>query len=126
MYLRFATRRIDEDSHKQKGVFVAAYELLDSGDLSKDEWQKVRAELDWFNQHLPHPPKDFNPSRAIFWFNSGAKEGIRRIWELVAILREHGHFVEVFKCRRLANIRYRDNFQVAAYPSDLDGRITVQ
>jgi hypothetical protein len=126
MYLRFVTKGIDEDSHKQKGVFMAAYELLDSGDLSKDEWQRVRTTLDWFSQHLPNPSKDFNPSRAIFWFKSEAKDSVKRVWELVAILREHGHFVEVFKCRRLANIRYRDSFQVAAYPSDLDERITVQ
>jgi hypothetical protein len=37
MYLRFVTTRIDEDSHKPQGVFVAAYSLLDSGDLNPDE-----------------------------------------------------------------------------------------
>jgi hypothetical protein len=126
MYLRFVTKRIDEDSHKQKGVFVAAYELLDSGDLSKEEWRRVREILNWFNRSLPHPPNDFKPGRAIFWFDTKAKDCIGRVWELVAILREHGHYVEVFKCRRLANVHYRDDFQVAAYPSDLDGRITVQ
>ena len=126
MYLRFATRLIDEDSHKQKGVFVAAYELLDSGDLSRDEWQRVKEILNWFEKHVPAPPKHFNRSRAIFWFKSEAKEGLHQIWDLIAILRQHGHFVEVLKCRRLANVCYRDDLQVAAYPSDLDGRITVQ
>lgn len=126
MYLRFATTKIDDDSHKAQGVFAAAYELLDSGDLTKNEWKRIREILDWFNQNLPHPPKDFDTGRAIFWFKPGAKESIGRIWDLIAILREHGHHVEIFKCRRLANVCYRDDFQVAAYPSDLDDRITVQ
>jgi hypothetical protein len=59
MYLRFVTTRIDEDSHKPQGVFVASYALLDSGDLTRDEWKRVRDILDWFNDNLPHPPKNF-------------------------------------------------------------------
>jgi hypothetical protein len=59
MYLRFATTRIDEDSRKPQGVFVAAYLLLDSGELTSDEWKRAREILDWFNKHLPHPPKVF-------------------------------------------------------------------
>jgi hypothetical protein len=126
MYLRFTTKTIDEVSHKPSGVFVEAYRLLDSGDLNSDEWKELRDILDWFNINLPHPPKKFTASRAIFWFNSNAKESIRRIWDLVHLLQAHGHHVNVFKCRRLANITYSDQFQVAAYPSDLDGKITQQ
>ena len=66
MYLRFVTTGIDEDSHKKQGVFVASYALLDSGELSRDEWKVVRETLDWFNANLPHPPKKFTASRAIF------------------------------------------------------------
>jgi hypothetical protein len=126
MYLRFVIRWIDEDSHKPQGVLVAAYSLLDSGELDQEEWNQVRGILDWFNAHLPHPPESFSTGRAIFWFRSAAAEGISRMWELVQILREHGHHVEVHKCRRLANICYWDQFQVAAYPSKEDGRVTVQ
>jgi hypothetical protein len=126
MFLRFVTTRLDEDSHVAQGVFVAAYGLLDSGQLSTEEWRHVREILNWFNEHLPHPPDSFPGGRAIFWFRSAARESIQRIWDLVAVLREHDHHVEVHKCRRLANIRYRDEFQVAAYPSDRDGRILIQ
>jgi len=93
---------------------VAAYSLLDSGDLSSDEWKHVREILDWFNEHLPHPPDSFSKSRAIFWFKSSAKEGIKKIWELVYLLRQHGRHVEVYKCRYLATIYYQDQLQVAA------------
>jgi hypothetical protein len=126
MYMRFVTTRIDEDSRRPRGVFVAAYALLDSGDLSGDERKRVREILDWFNTYLPHPPKSFKAGRAIFWFKSNAEESISQIWELVYLLREYGHHVEVHKCRRLRNIHYEDELQVAAYPSKTDGRITVQ
>jgi hypothetical protein len=126
MYLRFVTIRIHKDSHKQQGVFAAAYALLDSGDLTRDEWNQIREMLNWFNANLTSPPKDFDSPRAIFWFKSSAKENIRKIWELIHLLRQHGHHIEVHKCRRLANVLWEDKLQVAAFPSKLDGRITVQ
>jgi hypothetical protein len=126
MFMRFVTTRMDEDSRKPQGVFVAAYSLLDSGDLSSEEWKRVRGILDWFNAHLPHPPSSFSTGRAIFWFKSSAKESISQIWELVYLLRQHGHHIEVHKCRHLANISYQDRLQVAAYPSDRDGRTIIQ
>ena len=55
MYLRFVTTRIDEDSHKPQGVFQASYALLDSGDLTRDQWEYVRGMIIWFNGNLPTP-----------------------------------------------------------------------
>lgn len=126
MFLRFVTTRMDKDSRRPQGVLVASYSLLDSGALSSDEWKRLREILDWFNHHLPHPPDNFTAGRAIFWFKSTAKESISQIWELVYLLRQHAYHVEVHKCRRLANIRYEDELQIAAYPSKRDGRITIQ
>lgn len=126
MFLRFTITHIDEDSHKPQGVFVAAYSLLESGDLDSAEWKRLRELLDWFNDNLPHPPDSFYASRAIFWFKSSAHENVSRIWEMVHLLRAHGYHVEVYKCRRLGNISYEDDLQVAAYPSDRDAKISVQ
>jgi hypothetical protein len=126
MFLRFAITQIDEDSRKPKGVFVAASALLDSCDLEVEESKHLRELLDWFHENLPEPPEDFYASRAIFWFKSSAHESVSRIWELVQLLRLHGYHVQVYKCRRLANVSYQDEFQVAAYPSDRDARVTVQ
>lgn len=126
MYLRFTTLKIDEDSKRPQGVFIAAYRLLDSGDLSVAEWEHVREILDWYKANLPLPPKNFEASRAIFWFRGGAAESIRRMWELVAILRAHDISVSVHKCRHLGNISYFDKLQVAAYPSPDDAKVTVQ
>ncbi len=126
MFMRFVTTCIHNESQKPEGVFAATYSLLDSGSLNSDEWNRLREILIWFNKNLPHPPDRFSANRAIFWFKSGAKESIGQIWELVRALRLHGHHVEVHKCRRLANIAYEDQYQVAAYPSERDGTITVQ
>lgn len=126
MFLRFVTTRIDKDSHKQEGVFAASYALLESGQLTKDEWTCIKELLNWFNVNLPHPPKTFNSKRAIFWFKAASEENIQKIWELVHVLRQHGHYVEVHKCRQLGNILWEDEFQAAAFPSRLDGRITIQ
>jgi hypothetical protein len=125
MFLRFTTTRIDEDSHKPEGVFQAGLSLLDSGDLDRTEWTRLREILIWFNKNLPSP-ESFSADRAIFWFKSAADESIKRVWDLVHILRAHECHVVVHKCRRLGNICYEDKFQVAAYPSKLDGRVNVQ
>jgi hypothetical protein len=125
VYIRFVTTRIDEDSHQPQGVFVSSYTLLDSGDLSPDEWKRLREILDWFNENLSHPPENFAAGRAIFWFKPSAGESIRNVWGLVHVLQQHRHYVELQKCRRLGNIFYEDKLQVAAFPSKLDGRITV-
>jgi len=124
MYIRFTTTAIDEDSKKPRGIFIEAYQLLNSGDLKANEWKSLRATLDWFNANLPHPPEKFKTSRAIFWFKPAAAENIRRVWQLVRLLRAYDRHVVVYKCRRLGNISYSDEFQVAAYPSDNDDRIT--
>jgi hypothetical protein len=126
MYLRFVTKRVDEDSYQPKGVFVASYELLDSGDLTQGERERVRGILDWFNVNLPHPPEDLKQPRAIYWFKPDAGECVSKVWELVHLLREHGHFVDVQKRPTLASIIYEDKYQVAAFVSMLDGKLTSQ
>ena len=126
MFLRFAVTQIDEDSRKPRGVLAAAFALLDSCDLDIEESKRLRELLDWFDENLPGPPENFYASRAIFWFKSSARKSINRIWELVQMLRLHGYHIQVYKCRHLANVSYEDEYQVAAYPSDRDARITVQ
>jgi len=123
MYIRFATTAIDEDSHKPRGLFTEAHRLLNSGDLSPEEWKQLRELLDWFNGNLSQPPEKLNSSRAIYWFRSDAHECISRIWDMVHLLRAHDRNIVVYKCRRLANIAYRDKLQIAAFPSELDDRV---
>lgn len=124
MYLRFVVTQVDEDSHQPKGLFVAAHEILESGDMSLDDRKQLREVLFWFNKNLPSPyisgPKNQVAYRAIFWFKAEAAECIARIWEMARYLQHHGYLVEVQKCRTLGNIIYEDQFQVAAFPSKDD------
>ena len=126
MFLRFAVTQIDENSHKPQGVLTAACDLLDSADLTVHESTAIADLLYWFEKNLSSPPKSFVASKAIFWFRSDAKETIDRIWELVHFLRTHGYHVDIYKCRRLANITWQDKFQVAAYPSPKDAKVSVK
>jgi hypothetical protein len=82
--------------------------------------------LTWFEDNLPSPPEEYYAGRAIFWFKAGSHESIDRIWELVQVLRLHDYHVEVHKCRRLANVSYEDDHQVAAFPSERDARTSIQ
>jgi hypothetical protein len=119
MFLRFVISQVDDVSHKPKGLFIAAQDLLDSGALSQEERLQFREVLIWFNKNLPSPRYEF-ASRRIFWFKSSAEDCVKRMWELTHLLRYHGYLVEVEKCRELGNIVYEDSFQVAAYPSEKD------
>ncbi len=121
MFLRFIITQIDDVSHKPQGLFVAANDLIDSGELPLEERKQLREIIIWFNKNLPSPRR-MAANRAIFWFKSSADECIKRMWELVYLLRYHGYLVEVEKCRELVNIIYEDSFQVAAYPSKDDRR----
>jgi hypothetical protein len=124
VFLRFTTTLIHKDSQEPEGVFAAASRLLNSGELDSAERERLSEILIWFNKHLPRPPKTFGKTRAIFWFRSTASDCTSLIWDLVHMLRAHGYHISVHRCARLANICYRDELQVAAYPSDRDGRIT--
>jgi hypothetical protein len=123
MFMRFVVTQIDEDSRQPQGVFSAAYALLESGRLDADEARRLREELSWFEENLPAPSEHFCAWRAVFWFKAGAREQVCQAWGLACLLRLHGLHVEVYKCRRLANLVYEDAGQVAAYPSKRDGRI---
>lgn len=126
MYLRFTTTLIDSDSRKPEGVFAAAYRLLDSPVLDPAERRAIRDLLYWFNENLPEPPEAFVASRAIFWFRASAKECIQKMWSLASLVEAHGYHITVHRCPHLANICFRDNLQVAAYPSSSDGKIMTR
>ena len=128
MYLRFVITQLDEDSRLPTGLFTVAYDLLDRARFADGDGLRVRHFLNWCSDNLPTPPKTFVAGRAVFWFKSSgseAKECIERMWELTSLIRECGYHVEVHKCRKLANICYEDKFQVAAYPSAKDARVTI-
>jgi len=118
MFLRFVITEIDSDSKQPQGLFVAAYTLLESGELSPDEYEQLHEILTWFSKNLRAP--DVKSAKAIFWFKPDANDCVNKMWDLVQLLRFHGYLVEMQKYRMLRKIIYEDSLQVAAVPSRLD------
>jgi hypothetical protein len=126
MYIRFVITQINEASHQPQGLFRAADTLLNSGDLTTEERKRLQDVLVWFNINLPAPNQRRIQGRVTFWFLISAQDCLRRMWEMVCILRAHDYFVEVHKGEHLHNCIYRDKYQVAAQPSPCDAKRTIK
>jgi hypothetical protein len=117
MFLRMTITGRDADSHQPQGIFHAAWNLLDSGDLTDAEAEDLRSLLKWFDTYMPCPTESQCRAlshRAVFWFRPTAQEFIGRAWEIVQLLRLHGYLVEVHKTRDPGRVLYHDPYQVAA------------
>ncbi len=101
-------------------MITIARVLRDQGELEPYEVEVVESTFEWLNQHLPMPPFKHNlelgkwTEDAVAWFIPEAKEPIARMWDLVAVLKEHGVAVRVFRTEYPGRIVYRDNYQVVA------------
>lgn len=124
MYLRFVVADIDEDSEQRLGVFHAVWNLRDQGELYPYEEELVDSIRQWFNENLERPTR-FSSARHPFygkkrrglsWFKDSAREHIRWIRGLVAILQNHGILVEMLKADRIGYVVYEDEYQVVAEP----------
>jgi len=57
MFLRFVISELHEESHKELGVFQAAFRLRDTGMLSKEEESTLQEIREWFNRNLEKPTR---------------------------------------------------------------------
>jgi len=126
--MRFIVPQINRDSGRPQGIFVTAYALLQNVELSDEEEKHLRQLLNWFEANLPIAKSVRVTRRAIFWYRGSAtaRDCLRRMWELAGILRSHGYVVELQTCQRLGNVRYMDNYQVAAFPHSQDAPIITK
>jgi hypothetical protein len=116
MYLRLVVMQRDQCSLCRRGVFLPAYDLLESDALSPAESDRLGELIDWYERHLPLPDRTKLEPMAIFWFKANAVNFIRRIWELVTFLEEYDHHVEFLRTSKPGYISYEDDFQVGARP----------
>ena len=120
MYIRFVVAGDCDNPWRATGVITEARVLRDQGKLESYEVDVVEAAFEWFNQHLPCPPFSENRESgawtkdAVAWFIPEAKEAIARMWDLIAILKEHGVPVQIFRSQQSGEIVYRDQYQVVA------------
>lgn len=117
MYLRFEITTVDTRTRKGQGLFQAAGSLLASDCLETYESECIREALKFFNANLyvPRCLKSKMNRRALSYFKADSQDMISRIWDLVALIRNHGLHVRVINKRTLSKIIYEDKHQVIAF-----------
>ncbi len=115
-YIRFVTRLKDAETSKDLGIFQAFGRLEDKDKLEGWAQERGNAICNWFDQNLKAPKMKGAHWRAVFWFRADQQEMVKMLWELVAILEEHGVIVALNSTDDPGTIVYRDSFQVAAVP----------
>jgi hypothetical protein len=120
MYVRFVVGDEAANAYWLTGIFFWARLLRDDGKLYAYEVNLFETTSAWFNEHLPCPPfgaklrsGQWTPD-AVSWFRDDAGEPLRRIWDLVHLLRENGSPVRLVTTDRPGKIVYRDDYQVVA------------
>jgi hypothetical protein len=119
-FVRFVVGTDAENGWWLTGVITSARILRDAGELYSYESELLEEAFDWFNEHLPCPPfgeklRSGEWTRdAVSWFRADAVEPLRRIWDIVAILREHGVADRLVTANNPGKIVYSDEYQVVA------------
>ena len=118
MFVRFCLLRRDADSHSPQGVFQAAMNLRDAGELESYEEEWLERDLAWLRMHLPSPDclRDEGNHRAICWFRPTARNAIDRVRGIVALLQSRGVIVQMVTTADPGTIVYEDKWQVVAKP----------
>lgn len=122
MFVRFVVGADSENQSRLLGVLTEGHELMERGELFDHEAQTLTEALGWFNDHLPVPPfRAMQRSgkwtdRAVCWFRPEAREPIAHVWDVVAILKEHGTPVRLLATDRPGRVVFEDRFQIVAEP----------
>lgn len=116
MYIRFVIGSEGDDPREMHGPFTEAESLRKEGMLAAYEEEQVTKIFKKYNEELPCPPWSSSdwPQDAISWFKVSAQGFVSQMYELVAILGEHGVQVRVLKAQSLFKVLYEDEFQVVA------------
>lgn len=113
MYIRLVVGT-DSDHRSLTGIITEASLLKDRGELETYEISLLEELFDWLNDHLPCPPFETSnwPKDIVSWFKPDAGEPIAKLWEIVAILKEHDVPVRVLKSKMPGRSYYEDDFQI--------------
>ncbi|CAM3814626.1 hypothetical protein VIAQ111709_13925 [Vibrio aquimaris] len=116
VYIRFVVGSDGQSPREMHGPFTEVEYLREQGLLAPYEEDIVSDIFAKFNQELPCPPWSSShwPDDAISWFKVTAQYFVSEMYNLVALLNEHGIQVRVLKCDKLFKIFYEDEFQVVA------------
>lgn len=126
MYLRFVRQSPILGAKSREGFFVAAYELLDDGNVDHHTHLHLTEILAWFRSNLAVPTKfSRSSSKGIYrrettaglsWFKSGARAHLDKAHELKALLELHGHAIDILTTSRPGYVVFEDEYQIVAQP----------
>jgi hypothetical protein len=113
-FIRFVVGSDREHHRDLTGVITEARFLRDEDRLTSEETARLEAAYAWLEEHLPVPPFSASdwPSDVVTWFKDDASDSIKRMWDLVALLREHDVPVRLLRSRNPGRVVYEDDFQV--------------
>jgi hypothetical protein len=112
MYVRLVVGGDAEGHRHLTGLVAEAKGLLKSGALSANEEALLEEHYAWLNAHLPVPPYRTSdwPRTAAAWFKDTAREPIRRLWAIGAMLQDHGLLIRMLRSQNPGKIYYEDEF----------------
>jgi hypothetical protein len=114
MFVRFVVCT-DRDNHRWlTGIITEARLLGDRGQLAPYQQACLEDAYAWLNAHLPVPPFSTNNRgpKAVSWFKDTAEPSINKMWEIVALLKEHGVAVRFLRSKNPGKIVYEDDFRI--------------
>jgi hypothetical protein len=116
MYIRFVVGADYENHRWLTGVITEAKSLRECGELLDFEVERLREINDWLKDNLPVPPfsTDYRLLKGSCWFKSQAGDAIEKIWEIVALLKQHDIPVRMLRSTMPGKILYEDDFQIVA------------
>ncbi|WP_315785405.1 MULTISPECIES: hypothetical protein [unclassified Bradyrhizobium] len=114
MFVRFVVGKDGENHRWLTGIITEARLLRDRGQLATYQNAWLEDTYTWLNAHLPCPP--FSTSNwgaeAVSWFKDTAEPSIKKMWEIAALLEEHGIAVRLLRSKNPGKIVYEDDFQI--------------
>jgi hypothetical protein len=114
VFIRFVVGADGQHHRELTGIITEARLLRDLGELSADESARLEALYNWFNEHLAVPPFSTRswPRDAVAWFKDDAHGPVRRMWDFVALLEDHGVPVRLPRSSNPGRVLYEDQDQV--------------
>lgn len=116
------TDLLDPDTGQPRGIFGAAYQLLDDDRLAEHSRAEIRLTLNWFKTNLPIPDrfarsrKPHRQDNGVCWFKTEATDCMRNIRYLVLLVSEHNVVVRELLTDNPGYMIYEDDSQVVAQP----------
>ena len=101
MFVRFVVGTDRENHRWLTGIITEARLLGDRGQLAPYQQACLEDAYAWLNAHLPVPPfstSNWGP-KSVSSFKDTAEPSINKMWEIVALLKEHGVAVRLLDQR---------------------------